>query len=57
MNNINITVTAANQPRIVMPTYAFGGSACAVDAGSCARVRSQGSHPGDHCLESTDELR
>ena len=56
MNDITIIATAANQPRIVMPTYAFGEVACAVDAGSRARVRSQGSHPGDLCLESTDEL-
>ena len=30
MNAIIITATAANQPRIVMPTYAFGDVACAV---------------------------
>jgi hypothetical protein len=30
MNSINITITAANQPRIVMPAYAFGWVDCAV---------------------------
>jgi hypothetical protein len=29
MNSINITITAANQPRIVMPAYGFGVD-CAV---------------------------
>ena len=46
MNSINITITAANQPRIVMPAYAFGSGRLRRHAGSCARVRSQGSHPG-----------
>ena len=32
MSSINITITAENQPRIVMPTYAFGVVTCAQDA-------------------------
>lgn len=33
MKNLNIKMSAANQPRIAVPTYAFGVSACArVDA-------------------------
>jgi hypothetical protein len=46
MSNIQITITAATQPRIVMPTYAFGVAACAD-----ARVRThvsalKGGNPG-----------
>ena len=32
MSSINITITAENQPRIAMPTYAFGVVTCARDA-------------------------
>jgi hypothetical protein len=46
MNNIHITIPAANQPRIVMPTYAFGVTTCAVAPVRTRVSALEGANPG-----------
>jgi hypothetical protein len=47
MNSIQIIHTAATQPRLVMPAYAFGAVACAGDVNVRTRVSAlKGDYPG-----------